>query len=139
MPVRDGIFCAVFKVYSMLSGRRFTSDLCDAQAKGHISSVPHFNPVLRVFEKEETTSILRELVAHSAAPLAAIESNFAIDSTGFSGCRYDQWDQRSGTMSVLNRPRSGQGSRDDRHATNVVTSVEVTTNNSADAPFLPNC
>src|SRR5712675_749889 len=41
LPIRDGIFCAVFKVYSQLSSRRFTSDLCDAQAKGHISRVPH--------------------------------------------------------------------------------------------------
>jgi transposase len=91
LPVRDGIFAAVFKVYSTLSGRRFTSDLCDAHDKGYISRVPHFNPVLRVFEKEETTDILKSLVALSAAPLAALEENFAVDSTGFSGCRYDQW------------------------------------------------
>jgi hypothetical protein len=91
LPIRDGIFAAVFKVYSTFSARRFTSDLCDAHEKGYISRVPHFNPVLRVFEKEETTDILKALVAHSAAPLAAIEENFAIDSSGFSGCRYDQW------------------------------------------------
>jgi transposase len=138
LPIRDGIFCACFKVYSMLSGRRFTSDLCDAQAKGYISRVPHFNPVLRVFEKEETTSILRELVASSAAPLAAIESNFAIDSTGFSGCRYDQWGETKWNHAVPQTKRAWVKA----HAmigtlTNVVTAVEVTTNNSADAPFLP--
>ena len=138
MPVRDGIFCAVFKVYSMLSGRRFTSDLCDAQAKGHISRVPHFNPVLRVFEKEETTSILRELVAHSAAPLAAIESNFAIDSTGFSGCRYDQWHQKKwNNMESITRRAWVKIHAMIGTTTNVVTAVDVTTNNSADAPFLP--
>jgi transposase len=91
LPIRDGIFCAVFKVYSMLSSRRFISDLCDAQAKGFIGKVPHFNSVLNVFDSEETAEILTELVALSAAPLAAIESNFAVDSSGFSGCRYDQW------------------------------------------------
>jgi transposase len=91
MSVRDGIFAAVYKVYSTLSARRFTSDLCDACDKGYISKVPHFNPVLRVFDKDETTDILKALVAHSAAPLAELESNFAVDSTGFSGCRYDQW------------------------------------------------
>src|SRR3954468_4612849 len=80
LSARDGIFAAVFKVYSQLSGRRFTSDLCDAQAKGYISKVPHFNPVLRVFDTEETTGILISLIEQSAAPLAAIESKFAIDS-----------------------------------------------------------
>ena len=90
-PIRDGIFSAVFKVYSMLSGRRFTSDLCDAQDKGYLTKVPHFNSVLNVFDCEGTTEILKSLVAHSAAPLASLESNVAIDSTGFSGCRYDRW------------------------------------------------
>jgi transposase len=138
MPIRDGIFAACFKVYSTFSARRFTSDLCDAQAKGYLNRVPHFNPVLRVFEKEETTSILRELIAHSAAPLAAIEENFAIDSSGFSGCRYDQWNQKKWHSAESITRRAWVKA----HAmigtlTNVVTSVEVTTNNSADAPFLP--
>lgn len=137
MPIRDGIFCACFKVFSSLSGRRFTSDLCDAQAKGHIARVPHFNPVLRVFDREETTSILRELVALSAAPLATLEQNFAIDSTGFSGCRFDKWFDvkwnnvapRTGRAWVKAHAMIGT-------ATNVVTSVEVTENNSADGNYL---
>jgi transposase len=138
LPIRDGIFCACFKVYSMLSSRRFTSDLCDAQAKGYIRRVPHFNPVLRVFEKEETTPILRELIAHSAAPLAAIESNFAIDSTGFSGCRYDQWNEKKWhNVESITRRAWVKAHAMIGTTTNVVTAVEVTTNNSADAPFLP--
>ncbi len=138
LSARDGIFAAVFKVYSTVSGRRFTSDLCDAQVKGYISKVPHFNPVLRVFEKEETTSILRELVAQSAAPLAAIESNFAIDSTGFSGCRYDQWHQKKWhNVEPITRRAWVKAHAMIGTTTNVVTAVEVTTNNSADAPFLP--
>ena len=65
MPIRDGIFCACFKVYSQLSSRRFISDLCDSHAKGYISRVPHFNPILRVFDSEETTAILADLVARA--------------------------------------------------------------------------
>lgn len=65
LPLRDGIFAAVFKVYSMLSSRRFTSDLCDAHTKGYISRVPHFNSVLNVFDAEETTAILMDLIAKS--------------------------------------------------------------------------
>jgi transposase len=91
LPLRDAMFCACFKVFSTLSGRRFTSDLCDAQAKGYIARVPHFTSVLNVFDNEETTPILGDLVAHSSEPLAAIETAFAVDSTGFSGCRFDRW------------------------------------------------
>jgi transposase len=121
----------------MLSGRRFTSDLCDAQSKGYIARVPHFNPVLRVFDREDTTEILRKLVAHSAAPLAALESQFAIDSTGFSGCRFDKWfDVKWKNVA----PRTGRAWVK-AHAmigtlTNVVTSIEVTENNSADGNYL---
>jgi transposase len=137
MPARDGIFCACFKVYSMLSGRRFTSDLCDAQAKGYIGRVPHFNPVLRVFEREETTDILRALVEHSAAPLAAIESNFAVDSSGFSGCRFDRWyatkwknaEDRKGRVWVKAHAMIGC-------TTNIVTAVEVLHKDSNDGTML---
>jgi hypothetical protein len=89
LPIRDGIFAAVFKVYSQLSSRRFTSDLCDAHSKGYISKVPHFNSVLNVFDSPETAAILTELVSKSAEPLASIEINFAVDSTGFSGCKFE--------------------------------------------------
>ena len=44
------------KFYSMLSSRRFTSDLCNAQAKGYISRVPHFNSVLNVLDSDDTDS-----------------------------------------------------------------------------------
>lgn len=133
LPIRDGIFAAVYKVYSTLSARRFTSDLCDAHKKGYLSRVPHFNPVLRVFEKSETTDILKELVSRSAAPLAAIESNFAVDSTGFSGCRYDQWF----ACKWKNSPAQTKRAWVKAHAmigtvTNVVTAVEVLEKESAD-------
>jgi transposase len=138
LPVRDGIFCAVFKVYSMLSSRRFTSDLCDAQTKGFISRVPHFNSVLNVFDSEENAEILMELVALSAAPLAAIESNFAVDSTGFSGCRYEQW-YACKWKGVA--PRTGRAWVKAHAAigclTNVVTAVEITEAGGADSPRLP--
>ncbi len=65
LPLRDAMFCACFKVYSMLSSRRFTSDLCDAQAKGYITRVPHFNSVLNVFDKPETEDFLQSLIAQS--------------------------------------------------------------------------
>jgi transposase len=133
LPLRDAIFCACFKVYSTLSGRRFTSDLCDAQDKGYISRVPHFNSVLRVFDTEETTDILRALVAHSAAPLATLESNFAVDSSGFSGCRYDRWfDCKWKNLPPITKRTWVKAHAMIGTTTNVVTAVEVLEKESAD-------
>jgi transposase len=137
LPLRDGIFAACFKVYSMLSSRRFTSDLCDAHGKGYISRVPHFNSVLNVFDSAETAEILTALVSLSAAPLAAIESNFAVDSSGFSGCRFDQWYAHKWKNCAPRITRAWVKA----HAmigvtTNVVTAVQVLDKDSNDHPML---
>lgn len=138
LPIRDGIFAAVFKVYSMLSSRRFTSDLCDANEKGYLSKVPHFNSVLNVFDSEETTSILMDLIAKSAEPLAAIETNFAVDSTGFSGCKFERWyDAKWGSNVEERMARTWVKA----HAmmgctTNVVTAVQVLGKDTNDGVML---
>jgi len=74
------------------------------------------------------------MVAHSAPPLAAIESNFAIDSSGFSGCRYDQWYQ----LKWKNVEPTIRRAWVKAHAvigttTNVVTAVEVLDRDSHDS------
>lgn len=91
LPQRDAIFSACFKVYSTVSGRRFACDLQDACDKGHIERAPSYTKIARVFESQETFDILKALVIRSALPLKAVETNFACDSSGFSGCRYDRW------------------------------------------------
>jgi transposase len=91
IPRPDAIFSAVFKVYSTVSGRRFISDLRSAQEKGYIARTPSYNSIFNILESEETTEILRSLVVESARPLKSLESTFACDSTGFSGCRFERW------------------------------------------------
>jgi hypothetical protein len=59
----DMIFSAAFKVYSTLSGRRFTCDLADAHSRGYIDKVPHFNSVFNALENPEITPILGDLIA----------------------------------------------------------------------------
>lgn len=85
-PLGDAVFAIVYKVYSTFSGRRFTSDLCDAQAKGHIEKVPHYNTAFKYIEKPELFPILVNLIEQAALPLKGLEENFAVDSTGFA-CR----------------------------------------------------
>lgn len=137
LPLRDGIFAATYKVYSMLSSRRFASDLRDAHAKGYISRAPHFNSVLNVFDAEGTTDVLSSLVSASAEPLVAIEDNFAIDSSGFSGCKFERWyDAKWGNA----EPRKGRAWVK-AHAmigtkTNVVTAVAVLGKDTNDGVML---
>jgi transposase len=134
-PTDDAIFAACFKVFTTVSGRRCISDLCDAQKKGYIRSVPHFNSIFKVFEQPETTAILTELVAQSAAPLKSLESTFAVDSSGFSGCRFDRWyDEKWGDARSIRswvKAHAVVGVK-----TNVITAIEVTDKNGGDCPHL---
>jgi hypothetical protein len=88
VPVADAIFCGAYKVYTTVSSRRFMTDLREAHAAGYVGRAYHFNSVLNAIEDESLTPTLYDLVTASAAPLAAVESTFAVDSTGFGTVRY---------------------------------------------------
>ncbi len=132
IPMDDAIFAAVFKVYSTVSGRRFMSDLRDASDKGYVNRMPCYNSIFNVFEKEETTAILQSLIEESAIPLKSIETTFAVDSSGFSGCRFDKWfDQKWGELKSKRswvKAHVVTGVK-----TNVVTAVEVLDQHSGDS------
>lgn len=82
LSLGDMIFACVFKVYSQLSSRRFSTDLKDAETKGYINEAAHYSSLNRYMEKESITPYLEALIQQTSAPLAALEDNFAIDSTG---------------------------------------------------------
>src|SRR5438552_1782336 len=42
LPLADMVFASTFKVYSTVSGRRFMSDLRDAQSKGYFTRAPQY-------------------------------------------------------------------------------------------------
>ena len=136
IPLSDAVFGMTMKVYTTVSGRRATTDIRSCADAGHMTRAPHYNSLFNYFEKPEMTALLTSLVEQSAAPLAAIESNFAIDSTGFSTSVYRSWfDHKHG--------------RDMREhswikahvvtgvLTNVITAIRVTDGNGADCPELP--
>ncbi len=90
-PLGDVLFATTFKIYTGFSGRRFATDLRDAEERGHVSRAVHHSTVARCLENAATTPILTRLIEQSALPFAAIEDEFAVDSSGFSGCRFDRW------------------------------------------------
>jgi transposase len=136
MPLSDAVFCAVFKIYSTMSARRFTSDLCDAQTKGYIEKVPHFNSVLNYLENPELYPILLGLIERSSLPLKSVESQFAVDSTGFTACRFVRWfDIKYNRFSAEQQWVKAHiccGTK-----TNIVTAVEIGEKFSGDALHLP--
>ena len=136
LSLGDMIFSATYKVYSTVSSRRFISDLTDAHGKGFVSKVPHFNSIFNYLESPTLTPILHDLIGRSALPLRAIETDFAVDSSGFSTCQYVRWiDAKYGKVV-------------DKHdwikmhlmtgvKTNVVSSVEITGRYNGDSVELP--
>jgi transposase len=135
MPLSDAVFCAVFKIYSTMSARRFTSDLCDAQAKGYIEKVPHFNSVLNYLDSPELYPILLEMIERTSLPLRSVESQFAVDSTGFTTCRFVRWFDvkynRFTSKQQWVKAHICTGTK-----TNVVTAIEIHEPYTSDAPLL---
>lgn len=136
LPLADSVFCAVMKVYVGMSARRTDSDLREFAARGLIDKAPHFNSVLNALENPDVTRILKRMIEESAAPLAALETDFAADSSGFTPTTYARWfDAKYGremTKHLWLKAHINVGTR-----TNVVTAVEVTDYNVHDCPVLP--
>ena len=136
LPLADAVFAAVMKVYGTTSGRRAMVDMRDYAAKGYIDKAPCYNSIFNVFENPAITPLLKAMIEESARPLRAVESDFAVDSSGFSSSVYARWfDHKYGRkMSACEWVKA--------HVmigvkTNVVTSVEVTPAYGADSPQLP--
>jgi hypothetical protein len=83
LSVHETLFCAIQKVYSQLSSRRAYSLFENATERGQINHTPNFNAPSKLFKNPEMTPILHELVTLSALPVAGLENDFSVDSTGF--------------------------------------------------------
>jgi transposase len=94
LPLSDMLFASVFKVYCGFSSRRFTSDLREAFVDGLVNTTPHFNSVSNYMANPELAGILKSLIEASSLPLKAVETDFAVDSSGFSTSRYVRWFSR---------------------------------------------
>jgi transposase len=136
IPLSDVLFAMTMKTYSMMSARRATTDIEASAEAGNMSRAPHYNSTLAAFSKPEMTKLLTDLIERSAAPLAGIETSFAVDSTGFGTCVYNRWyDEKYG------RPMK-KATWLKAHAcvgtiTGIITSVKVTSSGGADCPQLP--
>ena len=83
-PLADMVFAGALKVYTKFPARRFDSDVREAHAQGFIDVPPSFNTVNRAIKDPDLTPIITDLIERSAAPLNILESQFAVDASGFS-------------------------------------------------------
>jgi transposase len=135
LPLADVVFAMTYKVYSTMSGRRFTCDLKEAQNEGLIDKAPHYNSVSQYLDNPDLTPLLKTLIEQSARPLKAVETDFAVDSSGFSTTTYDRWfDHKWGK--VRSEAKWIKAHLMCGVKTHIVTSVEVTPTETADAPQL---
>lgn len=135
VPQRDAAFLSIFKVYCGFSARRFMCDVRTAHERGCISSPVCHNSVLKALESESLTPILMDLIKRSCAPLRAIETDFAVDSSGFCTNSYTRW------FDVKHGPKEQQTWVKAHIATGVVTNcvaaVEIFEKRTGDCNILP--
>jgi transposase len=131
LPLSDIVFSAVYKIYSTMSSRRFMASLKEAEAKGLVSKSPSLTSGFRTLENPNLTPLLKTLIEQSAAPLRGIETDFAVDSTGFATTTYARWfDHKWGKERIRQtwvKTHMMCGVK-----THIVTSAEATAYESAD-------
>jgi transposase len=91
LPLSDMVFASALKVFTTFSLRRFVSDMQIAKEKGFIEKVPYYSTVARYMENEKLIPILNKLIEISSLPLKEVETDFAVDSSGFGTSRFDRW------------------------------------------------
>lgn len=133
--LRDAVFSATFKVYSLMSGRRFMSDLREAHRRGMISREIHYNSIFRFLEDDGLTPILRDLIRQSSLPLAGVETDFAVDSSGFSTCRFTRWYDKK-YCRVREKADWVKANIMCGVKTNIITAIEIGEQDANDSPFL---
>jgi transposase len=98
----------------------------------HISKNIHYNAISRTLLKKEITPLLYNLVRFSARPLASVETDFAIDSSGFRCSTFGEYSNFThGTAKTHNwlKVHICTGVK-----TNVVADVVITDEHGADSP-----
>jgi transposase len=133
LSIQETLFCAIQKVYSQLSSRRAYSLFQNATERGQINHVPNFNQPSILFKNPDMIPILHKLVMLSALPVAGIENDFSVDSTGF----------RTTTFSAYNGEKHGSQKKEHlwikAHIcagakTNIVAAIAVTKEDGGDSP-----
>ncbi|MBN2517447.1 MAG: transposase [Candidatus Altiarchaeota archaeon] len=130
--LRDDLFCSIQKVYSQLSQRRAHTLYRNAGEREQIDNIPHFNRIGRALNREDVTPILHDLLKLSALPLRSVETQFAVDSSGFRTTQFGEYCREKHKTKQQHRWVKAHiivGVK-----TNVITSAGITEEYGADCP-----
>lgn len=132
-PLADMMYACALKVYSGFSLRRFESMMEVAKERGHVEETCSYATVSNYMNKPAVTDILHDLIAASSSPLTTVESDFAVDSSGFSTQRFGRYfDYKHGQEEKYRKWVKAHicvGVK-----TNIVTAVSLTEGKAGDSP-----
>jgi transposase len=107
VPLRDVFLVALIRAfYNLTAGGAVerAQELWDA-GRIHLTKMPSYNTLLRVFAEPTHMVMLHRLLAGSALPLIGLEEVFAIDGTGFGSSVYDHHHtQKHGSDAAKRKP-----------------------------------
>ncbi|MBU2639389.1 MAG: transposase [Nanoarchaeota archaeon] len=132
MSTRDKIFYLTLQAYNIKSSRRCIADLEIAKKLQFIEKAPHFNTVLKCLKDPSLITYFKHLINVSGLPLQQVETDFAVDSSGFSTSQFDRWfDAR---MGKIGRRRFRKCHLTCGVKTNIITAVNITRGYANDSP-----
>ncbi len=133
LSLKEQVFCSVQKVYSQLSSRRASSLFSFAEEREQISHAPHFNAVSKFLNREEAKDILEELLGITAQVLKTVETDFAIDASGFRTTNFHEYNNQkhNGSKKEHNwlKAHLCVGVK-----TNIITGIVITRGQAGDSP-----
>ncbi len=136
LPISDMLFASTLKVYTTFSLRRFISDFKIAKEMNLVSSTCTYASICYFMQREDLTNILKRLISISASPLREVETDFAIDSSGFSTSRFARYFNykwgRESKYRIWLKAHVMSGVK-----TNIITGCEITEGEVHDSPSLP--
>ncbi|MDP2789097.1 MAG: transposase [bacterium] len=91
IPIRDIIICLSLKIYYKTSFRDIIGELKQHKKELRLEKVPHFNTLRRYMIDPRVTVILGILLVFLIQPIAAFETVFASDATGFGTSRKSEY------------------------------------------------
>ena len=136
IPLREALFCAIIKVGAKATCRQSRGEYERFAEEGLLSAKRGYVISSKVLNREDITPILHELITTSAMPLSSLETQFAVDSSGFRTTRFNSYAREKyglGRCHVWLKAHAVTGVK-----THTIVKVRITEANGPDSPqFIP--
>ena len=83
LSMADMLFAVTYRTYTMMSARRFASDMRDALTKGYVKRAPSFNSVFHYSQMESLTPYLKQLITESGSRYSQLKQTSRLTLRAF--------------------------------------------------------